>query len=87
MSHNLPQLAIPYLKRDFLRVVDRVANRRIAFSIVNRRGKPVVRIVPVRPSGFGCMAGTAEIVGDIINPIDDLGWTGDEENVCSSADL
>jgi hypothetical protein len=30
---------------------------------------------------FGCMAGTAKICGDIIGPIEDAGWTGDEENI------
>ena len=28
---------------------------------------------------FGCMAGTAKICGDIIGPIEDAGWTGDEK--------
>jgi hypothetical protein len=27
------------------------------------------------------MAGTITIVGDIINPIEDVAWTGDEENI------
>jgi hypothetical protein len=30
---------------------------------------------------FGRMAGTAKISGDIIGPIEDAGWTGDEENI------
>jgi hypothetical protein len=27
------------------------------------------------------MAGTIKICGDIIGPIEDAGWTGDDENV------
>jgi hypothetical protein len=30
---------------------------------------------------FGRMSGTAEIRGDIIDPIEDAGWTGDDENI------
>jgi hypothetical protein len=30
---------------------------------------------------FGYMAGTAKICGDIISPIDEQEWTGDEENI------
>ena len=84
MSNILPQLGIPYLKRECLRIIDRVANRQIAFAVVNRRGKPVARIVPIGPAPrglFGCMAGTGKVVGDIVNPMDDLGWTGDAENI------
>lgn len=47
---------------------------------VTRFGKPVADIVPPAPepkpgSWIGCMRGTAEIVGDIINPvIDESEW-------------
>jgi hypothetical protein len=30
---------------------------------------------------FGYMAGTAKICGDIISPIENAGWTGDEEYI------
>jgi len=30
---------------------------------------------------FGCMAGTMEVVGDIISPIDEDEWTGDADNI------
>ena len=30
---------------------------------------------------LGYMAGTAKICGDIISPIEDAGWTGDDENI------
>ena len=41
--------------------------------IITKRGKPVARLVPVTgnpPSLFGCMKGSIEILGDIIEPID-----------------
>jgi prevent-host-death family protein len=42
--------------------------------IITKRGKPVARLVPVEQKSpqdpFGCMKGTAEILGDIISPID-----------------
>ncbi len=39
--------------------------------VVTKRGKPMVRLVPVQPkarSFFGAMKGTATIHGDIIGP-------------------
>ncbi len=46
--------------------------------VITKRGKPVAKLVPVEPeepkSGFGCMAGTIKIVGDIISPIEDENW-------------
>ncbi len=41
--------------------------------IITKRGKPVARLVPVAgkpPSLFGCMKGSIEILGDIIEPVD-----------------
>jgi len=40
--------------------------------IVTKRGKPVVKVIPVKPEKddiFGFMAGKAEIVGDIESPV------------------
>ena len=40
--------------------------------IVTKRGKPVVKVVPIRPENddiFGFMAGEFEIVGDIESPV------------------
>ncbi len=43
--------------------------------IITKRGKPVAKLVPVEPeepeSWFGYMAGTIEITGDIMAPIDE----------------
>ena len=68
-------------------VLDQVAQSRLPV-VITKSGKPVAKLVPADEGPidiFGCMAGTVEIVGDIINPIDDLDWTGDEENVCGSS--
>jgi prevent-host-death family protein len=40
--------------------------------IVTKRGKPVVKVVPVKPESddiFGSMAGDVKIVGDIESPV------------------
>ena len=48
--------------------------------VVTRWGKPVAQIQPLPPaeskntSQFGCMKGTLEIVGDLVEPLPDLGW-------------
>lgn len=85
MAKNNNQRCIPaaQFKAECLRLLDEVAQRRRPI-IVTKRGKPVAKLVPVdqRPvDPFGCMAGTAKICGDILNPIEDLEWTGDAENI------
>jgi prevent-host-death family protein len=70
-------------KAECLRLLDEVASTRRPI-IVTKRGKPVAKLVPVEAEPldlFGYMAGTAKICGDIISPIDDAGWTGDEDNI------
>ncbi len=71
-------------KANCLRLMDEVAQQRRPI-IITKRGKPVAKLVPVEGQGpidlFGRMAGTIKICGDIINPIEDAGWTGDAENV------
>ncbi len=71
-------------KANCLRLMDEVAQQRRPI-IITKRGKPVAKLVPVEEQGpidlFGRMAGTIKICGDIINPIEDAGWTGDAENV------
>jgi prevent-host-death family protein len=66
-----------------LRLMDEVAQQRRPI-IITRRGKPVAKLVPIETEAvelFGRMAGSVKICGDIINPIEDVGWTGDDENV------
>jgi antitoxin (DNA-binding transcriptional repressor) of toxin-antitoxin stability system len=64
--------------------MDEVARQRRPI-IITKRGKPVAKLVPVEEQGpidlFGRMAGSTKICGDIINPIEDAGWTGDAENL------
>jgi prevent-host-death family protein len=70
-------------KANCLRLMDEVAQQRRPITIT-KRGKPVAKLVPVEEEPidlFGYMAGTATICGDIISPIEDAGWTGDEENI------
>jgi prevent-host-death family protein len=70
-------------KANCLRLMDEVAQQRRPITIT-KRGKPVAKLVPVEEEPidlFGYMAGTAKICGDIISPIEDAGWTGDEENI------
>jgi len=70
-------------KASCLRLMDEVAQQRRPI-IITKRGKPVAKLVPVETEAiglFGRMAGSVKICGDIINPIEDAGWTGDEENI------
>ena len=76
-------IAAADFKANCLRLMDEVARQRRPI-IITKRGKPVAKLVPIEQEPtdlFGYMAGTARICGDIINPIDDAGWTGDEENI------
>ena len=70
-------------KANCLRLMDEVAHERRPI-IITKRGKPIAKLVPVEEEPidlFGYMVGTAKICGDIISPIEDAGWTGDDENV------
>ncbi len=77
-------VAAAEFKANCLRLMDEVARERRPI-IITKRGKPVAKLVPVEEQEpidlFGRMAGTIKIVGDIISPIEDAGWTGDEENI------
>jgi antitoxin (DNA-binding transcriptional repressor) of toxin-antitoxin stability system len=67
-----------------LRLTDEVAQQRQPI-VITKWGKPVAKLVPIEEQEprnlFGYMAGTVKICGDIISPIEDAGWTGDEENI------
>lgn len=61
-------------KAKCLQIMDQVARSRQPVTIT-KRGKPVAKIVPADDPGereplFGYMAGTAEIRGDIVQPLD-----------------
>jgi prevent-host-death family protein len=61
-----------------LRVMEEVKKYRVPV-VITKKGRPVAKLVP--PDGlaadvFGCMAGTAKIVGDVEAPILAAGaWT------------
>jgi prevent-host-death family protein len=70
-------------KANCLRLMDEVARERRPI-IITKRGKPIAKLVPVETEAitlFGRMAGSIKICGDIVSPIEDAGWTGDEENI------
>ena len=79
----MDQVPAAQFKANCLRLMDEVAKRRTPL-IITKRGKPVAKLVPIDDQPidlFGYMAGTIKIVGDIISPIDDVEWTGDEDNI------
>ena len=70
-------------KANCLRLMDEVAQQRRPI-IITKRGRPVAKLVQVETETidlFGRMVGSIKICGDIINPIEDAGWTGDAENL------
>ena len=76
-------IAAAEFKAHCLRLMDEVARQRRPI-IITKRGKPIAKLVPVEREAidlFGRMAGSIKICGDIINPIEDAGWTGDAENL------
>jgi prevent-host-death family protein len=76
-------VAAAEFKANCLRLMDEVAQQRRPI-IITKRGKPVAKLVPAETNAidlFGRMAGTIKICGDIISPIEDAGWTGDDETV------
>jgi prevent-host-death family protein len=77
------QIGAGDFKAKCLHLLDEVAQSRTPL-VITKRGRPVAKLVPVDDGPvdiYGCMAGTGRILGDIIGPLDDLEWSGDEENV------
>jgi prevent-host-death family protein len=79
-------IAAGEFKAKCLHLLDEVAAQR-APLVITKRGKPVARLVPIdeKPVAdiFGCMAGTIQILGDIVgSPLDESEWgDGDAENI------
>jgi prevent-host-death family protein len=75
----MEQMAISKFKATCLAVLERVRKTRRGI-LVTRRGEPVARVVPPDPapapkgSAFGCLAGTAEEVADIVEPLSPEEW-------------
>lgn len=60
-------------KAQCLKLMDQVNSQR-SEVVITKRGVPVARLVPVEAaptSIFGCMVGTAEILGDLLEPAAD----------------
>jgi len=58
-------------KTHCLRIMEDVRQRREAV-VITKRGVPIAKLVPTdapKHEVFGCMAGTAEIIGDIESPV------------------
>jgi prevent-host-death family protein len=69
-------VAISEFKAKCLSLVDQVNKTKSPLRIT-RRGVPIAEVVPVSPetdrkNWLGSMAGTAEIIGDIVEPVIDL---------------
>jgi prevent-host-death family protein len=80
---DLRHIPAATFKAECLRLLDEVARQRRPI-VVTKRGKPVAKLVPVDEEPielFGRMAGTITIRGDIIEPTEDVKWTGDAENL------
>jgi prevent-host-death family protein len=66
-------------KATCLAVLDRV-RRTGEPLLITKRGKPVAQLIPPphaeAPTNdtYGCMAGTAEILGDIVEPLGEEDW-------------
>jgi len=60
-----------------LQLLDMVAERHEEV-IITKRGRPVARLVPIRPAGalFGAMAGSVARQDDLVSPIDEP-WEAD----------
>jgi prevent-host-death family protein len=83
MNIDIEYIAIADFQRDCLLWLDQVAQHRRPI-VITKQGKPIAKLVPIKDEEidiFGRMAGTARICGDIINPIEGAGWTGDEDNI------
>ncbi|MBM2804894.1 MAG: Prevent-host-death protein [Deltaproteobacteria bacterium] len=58
-------------KTHCLRIMEDVRQRREAV-VITKRGVPIAKLVPTdapKHEVFGCMAGTAVIIGDIESPV------------------
>jgi prevent-host-death family protein len=75
----LESLAVSEFKATCLAVLERVRGTGKAV-LVTKRGEPLARILPPRPpvppesGAFGCMAGTAEEIEDILEPLPEQDW-------------
>lgn len=72
-------MAAGKFKTKCLAVMDEIQTKREAL-IITKRGKPVVKIIPVEPQPddiFGFLQGKGKITGDIVAPVLSLEEWGD----------
>jgi prevent-host-death family protein len=72
------RIAISTFKATCLDVLKRV-KRTGRPVLVTKRGEPVAQVTPPpaprrRKSGYGCLAGTAQEIGDIVAPLPAEDW-------------
>jgi antitoxin (DNA-binding transcriptional repressor) of toxin-antitoxin stability system len=76
-------MAVGKFKAECLREIENIQQTGEPL-IVTKRGKPIVKIIPIfeeeQGSFFGCMKNTFSIEGDIMAPIEDH-WNIDEGNI------
>jgi len=73
----MKQIAAGVFKAQCLSLLDEVARERKEI-VITKRGRPVARLVPVRPQAaviFGRLKGTGRIVGNILSTGD--AWEAD----------
>lgn len=83
MTSKIGHVPAASFKANCLRLMDEVARQRRPI-IITKRGKPIAKLIPVEEESidlFGRMAGTIKICGNIVDPIEDVEWTGDAENI------
>lgn len=80
MNWKIREVAAGEFKAKCLRLMDQVQQEGIEL-VITKRGKPVAKLVPAEPaqSTFGCMKGTGEILGDIVNS-DPTDWPDNDED-------
>jgi prevent-host-death family protein len=70
---DVMEIAASEFKAKCLELMGKV-NRDHEEIVITKRGKPVAKLVaaddPEAPTGYGCMKGTIEIIGDIDAPLD-----------------
>jgi prevent-host-death family protein len=73
MEETVEEIAISEFKAKCLALLKRVQKTKKPIRIT-RFGKPIAEVIPPSPTSdrtnwLGCMAGSAEIVGDIMSPV------------------
>jgi prevent-host-death family protein len=70
MTMVTKRISAAHFKAQCLSLMDQVEAQR-GEIVITKRGRPVAKLVPIEQaprSIFGCMAGTVEILGDLIEP-------------------